>query len=92
MEKRDSLIFYISHYQIIKHLSDEQLGKLFRGLFEKQLGNKVVLEGEVAMAFNFINNQLLVDQKKYDDILSKRSIAGKKGGAPKGNQNARKNN
>ena len=93
MEKKDSLIFYISHYEAIKNsLSNEQLGRLFRLIFEKQLGNEVVLDKDIEIAFNFINNQLLVDAKKYEEISKKRSENGKKGGAPKGNKNAQKNN
>lgn len=91
--KKDSIIFYLSHYEIVKkNLNYEQLGRLYSALFEKQLGNEVVLENDIQMAFEFLNNQLLVDQKKYEEISMKRSISGKKGGAPKGNKNASKNN
>lgn len=90
--KKDSIIFYLSHYKIVKKtLNNEQLGRLYSALFEKQLGNEVVLEEDITMAFDFINNQLLVDKKKYEETSLKRSIAGKKGGAPKGNKNASKN-
>lgn len=92
MKEKDSIIFYFSHYNIIKKLNNEQLGRLFRALFEKQLGNEVVLENDIEMAFDFINNQLLVDKEKYNKISLKRSIAGQQGGAPKGNKNACKNN
>ena len=89
--KKNGLIFYISHYEAIKDsLSDEQLGRLFRLIFEKQLGNEVVLDKDIEIAFNFINNQLLVDAEKYEEISRKRSDSGKKGGAPKGNKNASK--
>ena len=66
MKEKDSLIFYISHYNIIKKLNNEQLGRLFRSIFEKQLGNDVVLDNDIEMAFDFINNQLLVDKEKYN--------------------------
>lgn len=92
MKEKDSIIFYFSHYNIIKKLNNEQLGRLFRALFEKQLGNEVVLENDIEMAFDFINNQLLVDNEKYNQITLKRSMAGQRGGAPKGNKNACKNN
>lgn len=90
-KKKNGLIFYISHYEAIKNsLTDEQLGRLFRLIFEKQLGNEVVLDKDIEIAFNFINNQLLVDAEKYEEISKKRSDSGKKGGAPKGNKNASK--
>ena len=92
VKEKDSIIFYFSHYNIIKKLNNEQLGRLFIALFEKQIGNEVVLENDIEMAFDFINNQLLVDKEKYNKISLKRSIAGQQGGAPKGNKNACKNN
>lgn len=87
---KDSLLFYINQYEAIKELTDEQLGKLFRALFEKQLGNEVVLDNDIKIAFNFINNQLVVDNKKYQEKVERLTANAKKGGAPKGNQNARK--
>lgn len=87
---RDSFVFYLSQYDAIKELTDEQIGRLMRAIFEKQLGKEVVLENDIKIAFNFINNQMLVDQKKYAETCEKRRLSGKQGGAPKGNQNARK--
>ena len=89
---RESFVFYLSQYDAIKELNNEQLGRLFRAIFEKQLGNEVVLEEDIKIAFNFINNQMVVDQRKYEDMCEKRRASGKKGGAPKGNKNASKNN
>lgn len=97
---KDSLIFYISQYDAVKELNDEQLGRLFRALFETQIQNnqkqpennskKVVLGDDIKIAFNFINNQLVVDAKKYQEKVEKLTANAKKGGAKKGNQNARK--
>lgn len=87
---KDSFVFYLSQYEAIRDLADEQIGRLMRAIFEKQLGNEVVLENDIKIAFNFIYNQMLVDQKKYQETCEKRSVSGKQGGAPKGNQNARK--
>ena len=90
LQMKDSFVFYLSQYDAIKELNNEQLGRLMRAIFEKQLGNEVVLENDIKIAFNFINNQMLVDQKKYDEICEKRRASGKRGGAPKGNSNASK--
>ena len=87
---KDSLIFYITQYEAIKELTNEQLGRLFRAIFEKQLGNEVVLDNDIKIAFNFINNQLVVDNKKYEEKVAKLTANAKKGGAPKGNKNAKK--
>ena len=88
---KDTIIFYLSQYESIKsELTNEQLGRLFRALFEKQLGNEVVLEDDIKIAFNFLNNQLLVDKKKYEEKCARLRENGKKGGAPLGNKNAEK--
>lgn len=97
---KDSIIFYLSQYEAIKTFSNEQLGRLFRAIFEnqlKQLENnskttpkEVVLEDDIKIAFNFINNQLVIDKNKYEKKCKINQINGKKGGAPKGNKNAQK--
>lgn len=87
---KDSVIFYISQYEAVKSFSDERLGRLFRALFEKQLGNEVVLDDDVKIAFNFINNQMVIDRDKYNKKCEINRNNGKKGGAPKGNKNASK--
>lgn len=87
---KDSFVLYTSQYVAIKELEDEQLGRLFRALFEKQLGNEVVLANDIKIAFNFINNQMVVDNQKYKKKCETLKNNAKKGGAPKGNQNAKK--
>ena len=87
---KDSFVLYRSQYVAIRDLEDEQLGRLFRALFEKQLGNEVVLTNDIKIAFNFINNQMVVDNQKYKKKCETLKNNAKKGGAPKGNQNAKK--
>lgn len=88
---KDSIIFYLSQYLAIKEdLTNEQLGRLFRALFDTQLGKEVVLDNDIKIAFNFLNNQMVVDKKKYEEKCARLRENGKKGGAPKGNANARK--
>ena len=78
---KDSIIFYLSQYEAIKDdLTNEQLGRLFRALFEKQLGNEVVLDNDIKIAFNFLNNQMVVDKKKYEEKCARLRENGKKGG------------
>ena len=87
---KDSFVFYLSQYEAVKDLENEQLGRLFRAIFEKQLGNEVVLENDIKIAFNFINNQMVVDRAKYLKKCETLKSNAKKGGAPKGNKNASK--
>ena len=95
--KKESFIFYISQYEAIKELKDEQLGRVFRAIFEEQLEitekqpqNRVVLTGAEKIAFNFINNQMVIDREKYIRKCETLKNNAKKGGAPIGNQNAKK--
>lgn len=83
---KDSFILYKGQFAPVSGFSDEQLGKLFRALFEWQIEGKTAVSGlgpEVAVAFSFFVNQFKVDNAKYDSICESRSIAGKKGGRPK---------
>lgn len=87
---RESFIIYTSFYDPIKGLSDKQLGRIFRALFDYQLGNEVQVEDDIKMAFLFFKNQMDIDTKKYNDKIEANKQNGAKGGAPKGNSNARK--
>ena len=97
MANKDGVILYISQFEAVEELSDEELGKLYRALFNdrlrsigKQPKKEVELDGMTKIAYNFLANQLAIDAMKYEEISRKRSEAGKKGGAPKGNSNASK--
>lgn len=80
---KESFLLYNSFYEPIKYLSDEQLGRLFRAIFNYSSTGKITEDKEILVAFMFIKNQLDLDAKKYEDIKKKRSQAGKK---HKGNQ------
>lgn len=80
MEDKKSFILYLSQYLAIKDdLTDEQLGRLMRAIFESQLGNEVEIDTDIKIAFNFINNQIAVDDEKWEGTKQKRSQAGQKG-------------
>ena len=84
---KNSILLYLQHYQAIKNLSNETLGKLFRCIFEYQLGNNVEIDEDINIAFNFINNQILLDNEKYKKKCQKlRDNAIKKSNATKCNQ------
>lgn len=95
--KKETFVFYLSQYEAIKDLNDDQIGRIFRAIFEEQLKttskqpqNNVVLTGAEKIAFNFIYNQMVVDNEKYLKKCETLKNNAKKGGAPKGNQNAKK--
>ena len=72
--ERPSFLIYKSFYGSIKHLTDENLGKLFRAMFEYHNDRVLKLEPEIQMALNFIKNQFELDQRKWE----------KKGGSTNG--------
>lgn len=94
MEKENkSFVVFFDWYNNTTKLDNAQFGKLFRAIF-KYVESNVQPEfddGVMEMAFNFIKNDIDRNQTKYMEIKQKRSEAGRKGGAPIGNNNASKN-
>lgn len=80
---KESFLIYKSFYEPIKYLTDEQLGRLFRAIFEYQMGNEVNIENDIRIAFEFFKNQFRVDDKKYQKVIERNKNNGKKGGRPK---------
>ena len=87
---KESFIIYTSFYEPIKQLSDKQLGRIFRALFDYQLGNELQVDDDIKMAFLFFKNQIDIDTRRYINKVEANKQNGAKGGAPKGNNNARK--
>ena len=74
-------------WPLISQLSDAQIGKLMKALVEYEMnGNIIEMPKLVGMAFFSIKGRL----DRFDALRAKRSEAGKLGGAPEGNQNAKK--
>jgi hypothetical protein len=80
---KDSFILYNSFYEPIKSLSDEQLGKLFRAVFDYTTNGNITEEKDILIAFMFIKNQLDIDNEKYLKICERNKMNGQKGGRPK---------
>ena len=80
MNNNEAFLIYKSFYEPIKFLSDEQMGKLFKAIFEYQVdGTEGELEPQINMAFQFFKNQFRVDNNKYEETRILKSEAGKKG-------------
>ena len=76
---KESFILYNSFYEPIKALKNEQLGKLFRAIFNYTTNGEVTQDNDIIVAFMFIKNQIDLDAKKWEEERTKRSEAGKKG-------------
>lgn len=82
---RESFIFYKSFYDSIKELDPKDQVQIYNAIFEHQFyGSEVELNSVCKSIFKLIIPLLEANNKRYEN--------GKKGGAPKGNQNARKHN
>lgn len=80
---KDSFILYNSFYEPIKTLKNEQLGKLFRAIFNYTINDEITQEDDILIAFMFIKNQLDIDNEKYLKICERNKMNGQKGGRPK---------
>lgn len=83
-DNRPAFLLYKSFYSPVKHLKDDELGLLFRTLFEYQDGLEIKnLPPEIGMAFAFFKNQFDLDDQKYKVVLDRNKSNGSKGGRPK---------
>ena len=85
MDSRDSFVFYRSFYEAIEDLDIETQWLIFKAIVEYGLdGVLPEIDGVAKAVFLMAKPQLDANYRRYAN--------GKKGGAPKGNQNARKKN
>ena len=93
MKKTPSLYLPIDNNHLIKRLPDESAGILFKALYEYAYSGTIPdlpnVDG-IGGIFDLMRAQIDRNNDHYADTVRKRSEAGKKGGAPKGNKNARK--
>lgn len=88
---KNSFVLYYNYREILTDFTDEQLGKLFRALFDYEIDRtEPKFSGELKIAFGFIKKDLDINLVKYDNICKRNRENGQNGGAPIGNQNARK--
>jgi len=84
INNRPSFLLYKSFYAPIKHLKDDELGLLFRTLFDYQNGLEIEnLPPQIGMAFAFFKNQFDLDEQKYQITVDRNKSNGSKGGRPK---------
>lgn len=85
---KSSFTISLSFYNPISMLSDEQLGKLFRAIFQYQLGLEVDIgtDKDVCMAFEFFRSQFEEEHKKYMHRVQVNRENGRKGGKAKKKQ------
>lgn len=90
-EDKKSFIVYCDIKETLDELTDEQAGKLFKGMVHySDDGTEPNFDTILKFVFIPIRQQMDRDNEKWTGIKEARSKAGKLGGAKKGNQNAKK--
>jgi len=84
---KESFIIYKSFYPALEDLTDEDLGALFRALFEYQINGTECENKSISMAFKFFKNQFRLDEEKYLNVINRNKTNGSKGGRPKTQDN-----
>lgn len=92
MAKKKSFILFTDRKKEIDMLSDAECGILFKAIFQYiDTGEKLETDNlTLRVLFSFLVSQIDENMEKWETTCKKRSEAGKKGGAPKGNKNASK--
>ena len=75
---KKSFVLYTDSFDTLQHLSDDQLGKLTRLIYEFVINGEIPdTSNPLFFVFNPIKTQLIRDSNKYETIREKRSLAGK---------------
>lgn len=88
---KNSFVIYYNYRETLEDLTDEQVGQLFRAIFDYEIDRtEPKFSGVLNVAFKFIKKDLDINLTKYENICNRNRKNGQNGGAPVGNQNARK--
>lgn len=90
-EKKTGFVLHTNLLETVGYLSNEDLGQLFRAVLLYENNKDITslnLSGAVAMAFNFIKQDLDRNAEKYNATCKARSEAGKKSAALRKQQKA----
>ena len=83
-QKKESFIMFSEHQELIEQLSDEQAGKLFKGIFEYSLtGEKPNFDSLTNIVFIAIRQDLDRNAQKYEAKVERLRQNACKGGRPK---------
>ncbi len=81
---KNSFLIYNEYAEILEDLSNEEVGILFRAIFDYEINRKEPkFTGLMKMAFKVIKGNLDRDRNKYDKRCETSAENGKRGGRPK---------
>jgi len=83
---KDSFILFLEQEQTVDLLSDEQAGKLLKGLYDMVRGEKISFDDRLLnMAFIPIRQSIERNIEKYQKICDRNKLNGSQGGRPPNN-------
>ena len=88
---KDNFLLKKSQQEVFETLTDEEAGKLIKGIFKYMRTGDSELTGMMKAIFIPIKNDIDKNEESYQKRCEINKQNGSLGGAPKGNQNAKKN-
>lgn len=93
MSEPKGFFTYFHHAAVLDKLSDTQAGRLYKALLHYgHTGELTDFSSDIAcdIAYTLMRGEIDVNFERYRETCERNRENAKKGGAPKGNQNARK--
>lgn len=87
---KNSFILFQEFEEVFNLLTDEDSAALIKAIFAYNAGKEIKLNYHLNVIFALIKKRLDDNQKNYDEVCKRNQENGKKGGAPRGNANAKK--
>ena len=88
---KDNFLLKKSQINVFKELSNEDAGKLIKGIFDYVINGEITLEGYLKIIFLPIKEEIDKNEEKYEMICERNRNNGKLGGRPKETQENPKN-
>lgn len=88
---KDNFLLKKSQINVFKELSNEDAGKLIKGIFEYSISGEVALDGYLKIIFLPIKEEIDKNEEKYEMICERNRNNGRLGGRPKETQENPKN-
>lgn len=80
---KDNFLLKLSQIKVFNELSDEDAGKLIKGIFEYANSKKIMLDGYLKIIFIPIKEEIDKNEARYELVCEKNKKNGKLGGRPK---------
>lgn len=88
---KDNFLLKKSQINVFKELSNEDAGKLIKGIFDYSVSGEITLDGYLKIIFLPIKEEIDKNEEKYEMICERNRNNGRLGGRPKETQENPKN-